>query len=442
MRRDKINSLLRSYVRSHLSPTEFDMKFVSNIYQSFNELSGTNNCVQIGSYPRFTAIKPLHDLDILYIMGDWHSHEILPYEDLNILANRFRREYKNPTSFDITISVQTHSISFKYINGNEEIFAVDLVPALKSGKNEFDENTFYVPEIIKKHVGKRREEFYQYKQRNHSGMIWIKTDPLGYISVASLINSKNADFRKCVKFVKGWKHSCKEINEDFCLKSFHLEQLVTIDFNKNIYQDIFQGVFNFFTALKKNIETPQIPDRADPEKFIDEYISELKDEDRNIINQGIDAILIALENIDGNPNIYNIVRSGFYKRKSQLEAYLFDQKIPVLIDETLKLSIDGYVEKFDGWRKFHAPLKIANGIVDTKNSIEFRVVENNTGSDILKWKVKNDDKCVESRGEINDHHTTQKPEKTAYIGNHFTECYAIKNNICIARDRVNVIVAR
>lgn len=440
MKKDKINSLIRTFVKNNLSPTLDDIQFVSRIYQSFNDLLGVNNCVQIGSYPRYTAIRPLHDLDILYIMGEWQSQNIQPYNDLNILADRFRKEYKNPTNYTISIEVQTHSISFKYLNGQTEIFAVDLVPALRYSQNEFGRSMFYVPEIIRKHIGKRREEFYAKKRITDSTIIWIKTDPLGYIEVAAKINERNTDFRKCVKFVKGWKQRCKKRDENFKLKSFHIEQLVTRDFKNSPNLEIFDGIFRFFTTLKENIQRPNIHDRADSSKFIDEYLNELSDKDRELIYKAIDAILISFENIDMNSNIEAIISSAFYERKSGMENYLFDQKIPMLIDETLILDIDGFVEKYDGFRKFQANLKYANGVVDTKNSIEFKVVKNTTNADILKWKVKNDNNTPEPRGEISDNRTSQNPEKTAYIGNHYVDCFAIKNRICIARDRVNVIV--
>ena len=86
MRKSNINALLRSYVKENLTPTADDIQFVSNIYQSFNDLLGVNNCIQIGSYPRYTAIKPLHDLDVLYIMGDWNSSTANPIFDLNTIA--------------------------------------------------------------------------------------------------------------------------------------------------------------------------------------------------------------------------------------------------------------------------------------------------------------------------------------------------------------------
>ena len=254
MKKSNINALLRSYVKENLTPTTEDIQFVSNIYQSFNDLLGVNNCIQIGSYPRYTAIKPLHDLDVLYIMGDWNSSTTNPIFDLNTIANKFSKEYKNPTPFDLDIVVQTHSISFRYLNKTEEVFAVDLVPALIEGRNEFNRNTFRVPEIIKLHRGKRRKEYYETKLRNKESVIWIKTDPLGYIEIASGINKQNEDFRRSVKFVKRWKHECKEKNENFKLKSFHLEQLITENYKQNVNLEIFDSVFKCLSELKEKID--------------------------------------------------------------------------------------------------------------------------------------------------------------------------------------------
>ena len=135
-----------------------------------------------------------------------------------------------------------------------------------------------------------------------------------------------------------------------------------------------------------------------------------------------------------------IVKSGFYKRVSASEKFLFDQKIPVLIDDTVQLKIDGFVKDLSGFRDYKANLKLVRGVVDTKNKIDFKAVTNTTNHDILKWKVKNDNNCTEARGEITDHQTYVKPERTAFLGNHFVECYSIKNNVCIAKDMVNVVV--
>jgi hypothetical protein len=442
MKKDKLNSLLLNYVKNKLSPTQDDIIFVAKIYQSFNDLLGVNNCIQIGSYPRYTAIKPLHDLDILYIIGDWKESNIIPFETLNDLAKTFKKEYKNPTKYEIKIVVQTHSISFRFLNGQIEFFAVDLVPALKKGVNEFNKNMFYVPEVIKRSIGENRTKYYSEKIQNKSEIIWIKTDPIGYIELASRLNTINKNFRKSVKFIKGWKNICKNQNEEFKLKSFHIEQIVSQDFNNKNDLEIFESIFKFFTELKDKIKNPYIKDRADSTKYIDEYLNGLTNYQREIINQSIDSILISFENIDNLQDIEKVINSGFYKRNGTNEQFLFDQKIPTLTDSDLKFRIDGFMKKHNGFREYQASLKISNGIVDTKNSIEFKVVENNTNCDIIKWKVKNDNDSNEPRGEINDKTTSQNPENTAYIGTHFVESFAIKNGICIAKDKINVVVRK
>ncbi|TXE15362.1 hypothetical protein ES692_17040 [Psychroserpens burtonensis] len=442
MKKNELNTKLRKFVKEHLSPTQNDIQFVSAIYQSFNDLLGTNNCIQIGSYPRYTAIRPLHDLDILYIIGNWETLKSIPENLLTDLANKFTREYKNPTSYKIEVAVQTHSISFKYLDGEDEVFAVDIVPSLINSKNEFGLDTYYVPEIIKLSRGQKRTKFYNDIRQTSGQIDWIKSDPRGYIEIAKRLNKENSDFRKSVKFVKGWKNYCKERNENFKLKSFHLEQLITEDFTINNDLTIFDSVFVFFTSLKEDIERPKIKDRADSSRYIDEYLNDLTESEYELIINAIDSILIAFENIRSDTNFEHLINSGFYKRVKETEKFLFDQKIATLIDNSLIFNVDGFIKKFDGFRNYTASLKKSNGIVDTKNYINFKVVKNETNSDLVKWKVQNDKTSEQPRGEITDHKTRQNPENTAYIGKHYAECYAIKNNECLAKDKVYVIVKR
>jgi len=443
MKKNELNVLIREFVKDVLSPTQKDNQFVSKIYKSFNDLLGPNNCVQIGSYPRYTAVKPLHDLDILYIIGDWKAKNEIPEKLLYDLADKFNKEYENPTGYEIKIAVQTHSISFRYFKKNDiEVFAVDLVPALSFGLNEFNRKMFYVPEIIKQRRGNARTEFYKESSKLKREIVWIKTDPLGYIEVASKLNKKNSDFRKVVKFVKGWKNSCKESNDEFKLKSFHIEQIVTRDYQSNESLEIFDAVFKFFTELKQNILKPNIPDRANKDRFIDDYINNLTHYQRTLINQAVDAILIGFERIDDCPDVDKIINSGFYKRINPDEVYLFDQKIPTLIDSDIAFEADGFIEKQNGFRAYVATIKELSGIVDTRNSIKFKLTVDESKSDLIKWKVKNDNSSPRPRGEISDNHTLQNPETTAYVGNHFVEAYGIKNNICIAKNRVSVIVRK
>lgn len=125
---------------------------------------------------------------------------------------------------------------------------------------------------------------------------------------------------------------------------------------------------------------------------------------------------------------------------SQKEKFLFDFGIPVLESEDLEFKIDGFIKSRDGYRGYRARLSQTNGVVDTKNNIDFRVVANDIKQATLKWKVKNDDDCREPRGEISHENTSSKNESTAYLGKHYVECYAILNNTCVAKSRADVII--
>lgn len=139
MKKDDLNRKLRDFVRDSVSLREGDRKFVNAVYEAFKRLLA-NKCIQIGSYPRFTAVRPLHDLDILYLLGSWDETEHDPKEMLKALQRRIESEYENPTKYEIEVSAQTHSVSVSFKHNGEEVFAVDIVPAYSCGTNEFGQD--------------------------------------------------------------------------------------------------------------------------------------------------------------------------------------------------------------------------------------------------------------------------------------------------------------
>lgn len=435
MKKSNINALLRSYVREHLSPTEAEREFVSAVYESVQDVLGEANCLQIGSYPRFTAITPLHDLDVLYILGQWDASASDPSEALERLKSRLDKEYMNSTTYEVEISRQTHSITLQFSDGDEEVFSVDIVPAYVSGTNTFREDMYVVPEIAAKSHSDRKRIAVEVSKGMHK-MAWIKSDPRGYITVASRVNASNDDFRKAVKLIKGWRSSCKEIDDDFPLKSFHLEQAVTRSFQQNPSMEIFDAVFNFFCDLPELIASPQIPDRADQNRMIDEYVAALTHKEREQINQARDFFLIKLENIAEGADVSELLAAGMHKRASVTEEYLFDSRIPTLVES--EFTIIGRVLPRDGG--FRGKVLDAVGLIDVDRHIEFRKGNDAPAAELYKWKVKNDDKSRQPRGEIKDHQTLNDPEHTAYNGRHFVECYAIRDGVCIGRSRQNVVL--
>lgn len=443
MKKDKFNLKFREYART-LSPREGEREFIGKIYQSFNDLLGRNNCIQIGSYPRYTAITPVHDLDILYVIGEWSEKSHDPSVALQQLAAKIKRDYKNPTRNEVMVSLQTHSITVSYLQGGEEYFSVDIVPAYVFSRNEFGEDMYKVPEVVRERRGKNRIEYYQRSAAEHREIGWISSDPRGYITIAAIVDQlSGGEFRKTVKIIKKWKNNLEEADSGLKLKSFHLEQVIVKFFQNSQQLEIFDAVFKFFSELPNLIGKPnQIRDRANSDKFIDDYLSQFSEEQKEKIKCARDGFLIKLENLKESDSIESLLAINFYRRKPS-EEFLFDFRKKMLTNDSLKFKIDGFVKPLagfsSGWLTETPQLQKGLTRGNNQRKIEFSVrISDISATEEYRWKVRNSDNCSQQRGEITLNQTRNNPERTEYVGDHHVECFAIVGDVCVARSRVNV----
>jgi hypothetical protein len=214
--------------------------------------------------------------------------------------------------------------------------------------------------------------------------------------------------------------------------------VVTKIFKQNPNIDIFDAIFSFFTNLPTVVNTPnQIQDRANSGKFIDDYLAKLTPGQKEKIKYARDGFLIRLENLKDSDPVDSLMTIFFYKR-SLAERFIFDEDIKTLTDANFDFKISGEVQvRRGGFREFILD-KI--GLITVDRKIKFLISGNAPVVDIFKWKVKNDSSCEQPRGEITDHGTKNEIEDTKYSGNHYVECYAIKNNICVAKARQDVVL--
>lgn len=439
MIKDKFNLKFREYVKSTLSPTADDRIFVSTIYESFKSIL-SQSCLQIGSYSRFTAIRPLHDLDIINVVGKWDDKNHIPLEALEKLLVKIKNEYKNPTKYSLTTSLQTHTITVSFIDKEKEVFSVDIAPGYVYSKNEFGDDVYKIPEVLFHRHGVNRAEYYKKLSFEQQEMGWIVTDPRGYIEVAKRVNLSNSDFRKTVKFIKAWSNACKAKDDDFKLKSFHIEQVVTSYYQENANCELFDGIFRFFANLPEVISSARIKDRANNDKYIDDYVNDLTSWQKEKIIKARDCFLINLEGLSESDPVENLVEPCFYKRKSDSEQYLFDFNIPTFLDDKYSFEVFGEAQEAKG--SFRKEILNKTGLISVDRRIKFRIKGNLPKVDYFKWKVKNDNSSQQPRGEITNTQTRNDPEHTKYSGDHFVECYAILNNMCVAKARQNVKLER
>lgn len=97
------------------------------------------------------------------------------------------------------------------------------------------------------------------------------------------------------------------------------------------------------------------------------------------------------------------------------------------------LSKDGFLEKHPMFRKI-----IPRGL-----SIEFEMLGTNTPEPYqVWWKVRNVGEEAERRncirGQIEKNKGKKKREHSDFQGSHYVECYIVKDNICVARECVEV----
>jgi hypothetical protein len=433
MKKSDLNSKLRNYARQ-LSPTTADQDLIGKVYQSLNDLFGVANCIQIGSYPRFTAITPIHDLDVLYVLGQWDENNHSPEATLKNLYEQLISDYVNPTDLTVKISFQTHSVTIEYLRNTKLMLSVDIVPAYTFSTNEYELPTYKVPEVIKQGNHEKRHAT-PWSPDQDDG--WIHSDPRGYISAATAVGI-NTDFRKAVKIAKNWKNRLKAEDEKLKLKSFHLEQVITAMFQEDPSLDLSRALFDFFLAIPDTIsKADQIADRANPDKFIDDYIKDLTQAQKDKIILARTNVLIALEQLDSSTDIASVFEPNFSEQNPD-EQFMFDHGIPVHHDESnSKLQID-----FDETTPNRAQRRKAERRKQpVGNKLYFKIAEGYDAAMTYFWKVKNSDLLDRSqrRGEITEGSTKNDPENTQYLGSHYVECYAVDaDGICTDRARVDV----
>lgn len=83
-----------------------------------------------------------------------------------------------------------------------------------------------------------------------------------------------------------------------------------------------------------------------------------------------------------------------------------------------------------------------------RKNLRFFIEKNNISEPFdVKWKIRNFGQEAKNkndlRGEIKDDcGRKEKKEKTSYKGEHFVECYIIKDGMCIAINRLDVPIEK
>lgn len=121
-----------------------------------------------------------------------------------------------------------------------------------------------------------------------------------------------------------------------------------------------------------------------------------------------------------------------------------DLNIPTDLNSAYRFKTVGYVVPRTGFRD--GPMPKRGDRVQKHRSLKFRIEASNVPEPFdVYWKIRNYGEEAEHagslRGDIHkDSGTRTWTESTSYVGHHYVEAMIVKNGVCVARSRQDVIV--
>lgn len=387
-----------------------------------NTESKTANSLQVGSYGRYTAIKGISDLDMIYMMPstEWDrfkdgKQSALLQEVKNTIKGRY------PTT-DIRGDGQVVVVSFT----NHEI---EVVPAF-----EQEDGSFKFPDT-------------------NNGGSWPITKPRSEIkAISDMDSNKNSNLRRMCKMARAWKNKHGVVMGGLLIDTLAYNFLKsTSEYDTKSYTYYAYMMRDFFKYLS---------DLPDQEYYLAPGSNQrvtVKKKFQKKAKKAYDLCLKAIE-ADGQNGVNNKWKKVFGRpfpadtkvsesvakaaRSWDDTEQFIEDKYPV--DIRYNLQIDCEVSQ-NGFREHTLLYMLQQRIpLFAQKKLLFRVTAIDVPGDYhLEWKVLNRGEIARQKNQIRgqivrDGGQRQKEERTSFKGEHIVECYAIRNGVVVAKDRIDV----
>lgn len=407
---------------------EITKKLNKKYYESDSE---TDHCLIVGSIGRHTAVTGVSDVDIIFELPwdvyhrfdkhDGNGQSDLLQEIKNVLRERYPRT-------DIKGDGQVVDVVF-------DSYTIEVVPGFRNDNDSF-----------------------QYPDSNDGGK-WRTTDPLPEQKAVTSINAKctSDNMIRLCNMMRVWKD-----HKGFPFGGLLIDTLMynfLEDSEKNrktgysssvdMLKDAFLYLSKedpdkaYWLALGSNQQVVNSGEGRFVRKAKSAYnkLNEAKDDkiedalvdifgnvfDKCVVEESANALIVNKAN-----NYHVVARAPFESFISEL--------MPV--DIRYKLRIDCNVTE-PGFRDYLLS-KLLSGIIrhdlSRNKKLEFFIANTNVPEPFdIYWKVRNrgPEAHGRERGQIFEGYS-KKIEHTNFSGDHYVECYLVKNGICVARDRIRV----
>lgn len=399
-------------------------EITSSLNKKFRDSeSKTSNSLQVGSYGRWTAIKGISDLDMLYIMpkGKWDTYKNGKQSQL-LTDTKGAIKARYPTT---DVRVDRLVVTVTYTN-----FHVEVQPVF-----EQDDGSFKYPDT-------------------YNGGSWKITKPREEIrAMKEFVDQKNNNLRRLCKMARAWKNKHGVAMGGLLIDTLAYNFLKsTSDYDDRSYlyydwmsRDFFQYLMDqpnqdHYKALGsgQNVKVKKKFQKK-AEKAYELCLKAIEAGDSDSANN-------KWKKIYGRPFPEKTKQTEESASKSSItwrdtEQYIED-KFPIDIRYYLKLNCEVSQR---GFREYFLTHMLINRIPLLANKELLFTIDT---LDIPKpfsiyWKVLNRGAEAERRDCIRgqiiaDDGFSKRKESTNFTGEHIVDCYVIKNGVVVAKDRINV----
>lgn len=389
-------------------------KLHNHYYQS--EYNGNTKLI-IGSYGKKTNIRPPGDVDLLFKIPLETYERFFEYQSNGpaALLQEVRNILSEKYTTTETIKAWGKVVLVEFSEGSHN---VELLPAI-----EID-GVFIIP-------------------NSENGGSWDSFDVRSEINSISDSNTATGGItRRLIKVMKCWKQQ----NASISLKSYQIEEFCV----RFLEQFENPEMISFGELVGEFLEWLHENTQQDITYIKTAYARSQKALIYEANSQFIEGCL-EWKKIFGDLNFptYSPLREKIFKLRmaypSSSEQFIEDIH-KIRIDPLIKLSIDAKVNpNRKGFRNLNWPIAgflRAFSAIPAQSNVYFTAQTNTQGLQYL-WKIRNFGDHARSenglRGEIkpgSDDGSWKEPTK--YHGSHYAECYAIRDNICVAIARIEV----
>lgn len=389
--------------------------------------SKTANSLQVGSYGRWTAIKGISDLDMIYIMpsGKWDTYKNDgQYALLCDTKDAIKARYPSTT-----VKVDRLVVRVLYKD-----FHIEVMPAFK-----------------------QEDGSYKYPDTANGGS-WKITKPQAELDEIRAANEKkNRNLRRLCKMTRAWKNKHGVAMGGLLIDTLAYNFLASTeeydDRSYNCYDDMCRDFFNFLANQPEQSEYAALGSRQ--RVRVKKRFERKAKKAYDLCTKAIGASGQVNErqkwrNVFGNaypaPVSKVATETAFAKAAFRNTEEFIEDRFPV--DVRYDMRVDCEVTQ-NGFRTtFLRNVLERHRILLRKKSLRFFVADDSdlpTDVDIY-WKVLNRGEETERRnmirGQIHrDRGKQEKFEKTEFHGDHLAECYAVQNGVVVARDVIRVPIS-